>query len=130
VSTTIKDHENKNVLGLENSATIDGTDVILDLEENFKSKSQKWVFIPYGGDTEGKGWFMLKNVLSERFLTAGDSNNLKIRGNLCATKNGNSFQDDFQECPQNTNRITPDKELICYNATTKVDVDKKSNGRV
>ena len=36
-----------------------------------------------------------------------------------------SFQDDFRECPQNINRITPDKELICYNAITKVDVESK-----
>ena len=41
------------------------------------------------------------------------------------TRNVETFQDDFRECPQNTNRITPDKELICYNATTKVDVDSK-----
>ena len=36
-----------------------------------------------------------------------------------------SFQDDFRECPQNINIITPDNELICYNATTKVDVESK-----
>ena len=36
-----------------------------------------------------------------------------------------TFQDDFRECPQNTNRITPYNELICYNATAKVDVESK-----
>ena len=76
----IKDFKTKKVLGLENSATIDGTDVILDLEDKFESMSQKWVIVPYGADTEGTSWFMLKNKLSERFLTAGDSKDLKIRG--------------------------------------------------
>ena len=46
-------------------------------------------------------------------------------GNPCATRNVETFQDDFRECPQNTNRITPDNELICYNAATKVDVESK-----
>ena len=76
----IKDLETKRVLGSENSAIIDGTDVILDLEDKFESMSQKWVIVPYGADTEGITWFMLKNKLSERFLTAGDSKDLKIRG--------------------------------------------------
>ena len=78
----IKDFNTKKVLGLENSATIDGTDVIIDLEDKFESTSNKWVLVPYFGvpDVEGKGWFMLKNILSERFLTAGDSKDLKIRG--------------------------------------------------
>ena len=74
--------ETKRVLGLEHSATIDGTDVILDLEDNYKSMSQNWVLVPYFylEDAEGKEWYMVKNVLSERFLTATDSKNLKIRG--------------------------------------------------
>ena len=66
---------------MENSATIDNNNVIL--EDEVDSMSQKWVLVPYfegASDAEGKGWFMLKNVLSERFLTAGDSNDLKIRG--------------------------------------------------
>ena len=74
--------ETKRVLGLENSATIDGTDVILDLEDNHESMSQKWVLVPYFDleDAEGKAWYRVKNILSERFLTAKDSKNLKIRG--------------------------------------------------
>ena len=78
----IKDFNSQKVLGLENSATIDGTDVIIDLEDKFESMSNKWVPIQYFGvpDAEGNGWFMVKNVLSERFLTAGDSKDLKIRG--------------------------------------------------
>ena len=78
----IKDLETKRVLGLENSATIDGTDVILDLEDKFESMSQKWVLVPYFylEDTEGKEWYAVKSILSERFLTATDSKNLKIRG--------------------------------------------------
>jgi hypothetical protein len=83
----IKDLETKRVLGLENSAAIDGTDVILDLEDNYESMSQKWVLVPYFDleDAEGKEWFTMKNILSERFLTATDSQNLKIRGkNLTA----------------------------------------------
>ena len=77
----IKDLETKSVLGLENSATIDNTDVIL--EEKSNSMSQKWELVPYSAaavDAEGKGWFMLKNILSKRFLTTGDSKDLKIRG--------------------------------------------------
>ena len=78
----IKDFNTKKVLGLENSATIDGTDVIIDLEDKFESKSNKWVLVPYFDvlDAEGNGWLMVKNILSERFLTAGDSKDLKIRG--------------------------------------------------
>ena len=74
--------ETKRVLGSENSATIDGTDVILDLEDKFESMSQKWVLVPYFYylDADGKDWYMVKNILSERFLTATDSKNLKIRG--------------------------------------------------
>ena len=65
---------------MENSATIDNTNVIL--EEKSDSMLQKWELVPYtlDVDAEGKGWFMLKNILSERFLTAGDSKDLKIRG--------------------------------------------------
>ena len=36
-----------------------------------------------------------------------------------------SFQDDFRECPQNTNRIIPDNELNCYDATAKIKVESK-----
>ena len=80
----IKDFNTKKVLGLENSATIDGTDVIIDLEDKFESMSEKWVLVPYFGvpDAEENEWFMVKNILSERFLTAGDSKYLKIRGIL------------------------------------------------
>ena len=78
----IKDLETKSVLGLENSATIDNTDVIM--EEKSNSMSQKWELVLYSAaaavDAEGKGWFMLKNILSKRFLTTGDSKDLKIRG--------------------------------------------------
>ena len=64
---------------MENSATIDNTNVIL--EDNSNSMSQKWVLVPYfHNDAEGKGWYMMKNTLSGRFLTAGDSKDLKIRG--------------------------------------------------
>ena len=74
--------ETKKFLGLENSAAIDGTDVILDLEDKFEPMSQKWIMVPYFFylDADGKDWYMVKNILSERFLTATDSNNLKIRG--------------------------------------------------
>ena len=79
---SIKDLETKRVLGLENSAITDGTSVTL--EENFGSISQKWLQIPYTDleDADGKRWFMLKNVKSKRFLTASDSEHLKIRGNI------------------------------------------------
>ena len=65
---------------MENSATIDNTNVIL--EDKSDSMSQKWELVPYtlAVDAEGKGWFMLKNILSKRFLTTGDSKDLKIRG--------------------------------------------------
>ena len=81
---SIKDLETKRVLGLENSAITDGTSVTLELEEHFDSISQKWLLIPYTdlNDAEGKGWFMLKNIRSKRFLTASDSDHLKIRGNI------------------------------------------------
>ena len=49
-------------------------------------------------------------------------------GNLCASRNVESFKDDFRECSgptTNTNKITTDNELICYNATTKFDVESK-----
>ena len=84
----IKDFNTKKVLGLENSATIDGTDVIIDLEDKFESMSEKWVLVPYFGvpDAEGNEWFMVKNILAERFLTAGDSKDLKIRGMYCRYK--------------------------------------------
>ena len=81
----IKDFNTEKVLGLENSATIDGTDVIIDLEDKFESMSEKWVLVPYFGvpDVEGNEWYMVKNILSERFLTAVDSKDLKIRGMYC-----------------------------------------------
>ena len=84
----IKDFNTKKVLGLENSATIDGTDVILELEDKSESMSQKWVLIPYTDleDAKGKKWFMVKNMFSERFLTASDSENLKIRGNILSNQ--------------------------------------------
>ena len=44
-------------------------------------------------------------------------------GNLCATRNVESFQDDFRDCPQNTNRITPYNE--CYDATAKIKIESK-----
>ena len=78
----IKDFKTKRVIGLNNSATIDGTDVIIDLEEKFESMSEKWLLVPYFGvpDADGNGWYMVRNILSKRFLTAGDSKDLKIRG--------------------------------------------------
>ena len=78
----IKDFNTEKVLGLDNSATIDGTDVIIDLEDKFESMSEKWVLVPYFGvpDADGNGWYMVRNILSKRFLTAGDSKDLKIRG--------------------------------------------------
>ena len=78
----IKDVNTKKVLGLENSATIDGTDVIIDLEDKFESISKKWALVPYFGvpDADGNGWYTVRNILSKRFLTAGDSKDLKIRG--------------------------------------------------
>ena len=84
----IKDFNTKKVLGLENSATIDGTDVILELEDKPESMSQKWVLIPYTNleDAEGKKWFMVKNMFSERFLTANNSESLKIRGNILSNQ--------------------------------------------
>ena len=84
----IKDFKTKRVIGLNNSATIDGTDVILELEDKPESMSQKWVLIPYTDleDAEGKIWFMVKNMFSERFLTASDSKNLTIRGNILSNQ--------------------------------------------
>ena len=84
----IKDFKTKRVIGLENSATIDGTDVILELEDKPESMSQKWVLIPYTDleDAEGKNWFMVKNMFSERFLTANNSESLKIRGNILSNQ--------------------------------------------
>ena len=52
-------------------------------------------------------------------------------GNLCATRNVESFSDDFRECPwpiSNINKIATANELICYNAKTKVDVESKFIG--
>ena len=79
---------------MENSATIDNTNVIL--EDKDDSMSQKWILVPYypaiGAEEKGwfllkeKGWFLLKNILSERYLTAGDSKDLKIRGMYCTYK--------------------------------------------
>ena len=65
---------------MENSATIDNTNVIL--EDKVDSMSEKWILVPYYSaiGSEEKGWFLLKNTLSERYLTAGDSKDLKIRG--------------------------------------------------
>ena len=53
---------------------------------------------------------------------------LLFLGNLCASRNVESFKDDFRECPgptTNTNKIATDNDLICYNATTKFDVESK-----
>ena len=76
----IKDFKTNRVLGLENSATIDHTNVIL--EDKVDSMSQKWILVPYNPaiGSEEKGWFLLKNKLSQRYLTSRDSKDLRISG--------------------------------------------------
>ena len=53
---------------------------------------------------------------------------LLFLGNPCASRNGESFKDDFHECPRpitNTDKVAIDNELICYNARTKFNVESK-----
>ena len=69
-------------MGLLDGDTIEGTEVILEAKKEVSNNTQKWVKDDSEIDSKdlADGWFKLKNLVAERFLTATTSTILTISG--------------------------------------------------
>ena len=69
-------------MGLLDGETIEDTEVILEAKKEISSTTQKWVKDDSEIDSKdlADGWFKLKNLVAERFLTATSSTILTISG--------------------------------------------------
>ena len=69
-------------MGLLDGETIEDTEVILEAKKEVSNNTQKWVKDVSEIDSKdlADGWFKLKNLVAERFLTATSSTVLTVSG--------------------------------------------------
>ena len=69
-------------MGLLDGETTEDTEVILEAKKEVSNNAQKWVKDVTEIDSKdlADGWFKLKNLVAERFLTATSSTILTISG--------------------------------------------------
>ena len=69
-------------MGLLDGETVEDTEVILEVKKEDPNNAQMWVKDVSGIDRKdlADGWFKLKKLIADRFLTATSPKNLTVSG--------------------------------------------------